>query len=80
MDELLIKMLEDYPSMSNEEVEQKLIMRMNPNPDRADPWNRDIFTPEERQEIINYYQRIVLWDEIPKEDSDELTQRMVEFA
>jgi len=72
--------LKNYPSMSNEEVEQKLIMRMNPNPDRADPWNRGMFTPEERQEIINYYQRIVLWDEIPKEDSDELTRRMVELA
>ena len=80
MNESLIKMLENYPSMSNEEVEQKLLMRMNPNPDPADPWNLDLFIPEERQEIINYYQRIVLWDEIPKEVADELTRWMVEFA
>ena len=66
--------------MSTEEVEQNLLMRMNPYPDPADPWNRSLFTPEERQDIINYYQRIVLWDEIPQDVSDELTRRMVEFA
>lgn len=77
----VIKLLTEHPiPMTDNEVETNLLTRLCSPTSPDDVWNRRFFTPEERQEIIAYYERQIRWDLVPQGDADELRQRFREFA
>jgi hypothetical protein len=67
-------------TMTDNEVETNLLTRLCSPTCREDVWNRNFFTPEERQEIIAYYERQIQWDLVPQANADEIRRRFREFA